>query len=99
MRSQALGCTRPQPLAHLTESLRVGDNDQHQVKRPGSRFAVAQEVFTHQPLINPTELRRHLSQAFEAQDFLLHHNQVFLSQVFWTVDPECPALLSNAGCK
>ena len=84
----------------VTESLRIGDNDQHQVKRPGRRFAVAQEVLARQPLINPTELRRHLPQAFRAQDFLWHHKQSFLSQVFWKVDPECPALwLSNAGCK
>ena len=87
-------------LGVITESLRIGDGDQHQIKSPGGRFAMAQEIFAHQPLINPTELRRHLPQAFGAQDFLLHHKQCFLSQVFWRVDPECPGhWLSDGGRK
>jgi hypothetical protein len=45
----------------ITQSLGVGHSHQHQIQRPGGGLAVAQEVLPHQPLINPTKLRRHLA--------------------------------------
>ena len=45
----------------IAESLGIGHGHQHQIKCPGGGLAVTQEVLPHQPLINPTELRRHLT--------------------------------------